>query len=95
MLGATMIAFFFCHACNCGFSSLTVFGFGYFAVKFPIISFVHGYNQDNQECYCKLDVFFVRETVIIRPFQRNLDCYCGYFILILFNYVRFRQSCAL
>ena len=31
---------FFCHACNCGFSSVTVFGIGYFAVKFPIISFV-------------------------------------------------------
>ena len=24
---------FFCHACNCGFSSVTVFGFGYFAVE--------------------------------------------------------------
>ena len=31
---------FFWHACNCGFSSVIVFGFGYFAVKFPIISFV-------------------------------------------------------
>ena len=38
-----MIVFFFIlyrHACNCGFSSVTDFGFGYFAVKFPIISFV-------------------------------------------------------
>ena len=32
--------FFFWHACNCGFSSATVFGFWYFAVKFPIISFM-------------------------------------------------------
>ena len=31
---------FFWHACNCGFLSVTVFGFGYFAVKFPIIYFV-------------------------------------------------------
>ena len=39
MLCDTMIAFFL-HACKFGFSSLTVFGFGYFAVKFPIIYFV-------------------------------------------------------
>ena len=35
-------------------------------------------------------VFLVRETVIVRPFQRNQDCYCDYFTLILFNQVRFR-----
>ena len=40
MLGATMIAFFFRNSCNCVFSSVTVSGFGYFAVKFPIISLV-------------------------------------------------------
>ena len=40
MLGATMIAFFSDMLEICGFSSVTVFGFGYFAVKFPIISFV-------------------------------------------------------
>ena len=32
-----------------------------------------------------IDVLFVRETVIVRPFQRNYDCYCDYFILIVFN----------
>ena len=30
-----------------------------------------GYNKDNQECYCKLDMSLVRETIIVRPFQRN------------------------
>ena len=29
--------FLFWHACNCGFSSVTLFGFEYYAVKFPII----------------------------------------------------------
>ena len=37
-----------------------------------------------------IDVFLVRETVIVTPFQRNYDCYCDYFILLLFNQVRFR-----
>ena len=37
-----------------------------------------------------IDVFLVRETVIVRPFQRNQDCYCDYFLLIGFNKVRFR-----
>ena len=32
--------FFLKVACNCGFSSVTVFGFECFALKFPIISFV-------------------------------------------------------
>ena len=44
----------------------------------------------NHECYCKLDMFLVRETIIVRPFQRNQDCYCGYFIPIAFKQVRFR-----
>ena len=43
------LRFFFWHACNCGFSSVTVFGFGYFAMKFP---FFCGYNHYNQKCYC-------------------------------------------
>ena len=38
--GATMIAFFFLNSSSCGFSSVTVFGSGCFAVKFSIISFV-------------------------------------------------------
>ena len=37
-----------------------------------------------------LCVLIVSETIIIRIFQRNNDCYCDYFILIVFNYVRFR-----
>ena len=40
-----------------------------------------------------IDVFYVRETVIVRPFQRNQDCYCDYFILIVFNQVRLRLGC--
>ena len=32
--------FYFWHACNCGFPSVTVFGFRYFAVKFSIIYFM-------------------------------------------------------
>ena len=35
-------------------------------------------------------MFLVSETVIVRLSQRNYDCYCDYFILIIFNYVRFR-----
>ena len=35
-------------------------------------------------------MFLVSETIIVRLFQRNWDCYCDYFILIVFNYVRFR-----
>ena len=35
-------------------------------------------------------MFLLRETIIVRPFQRNQECYCGYFILIVFNQVRFR-----
>ena len=35
-------------------------------------------------------MFFLGESIIVRPFQRNQDCYCGYFILIVFNQVRFR-----
>ena len=69
MLGGTMIAFFLIFS---GFSSVTVFGFGYFAVKFPIISFVVIIRITYmQECYCKLDMFLVSETIIVRPFQRN------------------------
>ena len=49
-----------------------------------------GYKQDNQECSCRLDIFLVSETIIVRLFQRNQDCYCDYFILIVFNQVRFR-----
>ena len=49
-----------------------------------------GYNQDNQECYCQLDMFLVSQTNIVRQFQRNQYCYCDYFILIVFNQVRFR-----
>ena len=52
--------------------------------------FFCGYDQHNQECYCKLDMFVVSETIIVRPFHRNQDCYCDYFTLIVFNQVRFR-----
>ena len=38
--GRQYACIFFGHACNCSFSSVIVFGFGYCAVKFPIISFV-------------------------------------------------------
>ena len=56
------------------FSSVTIFGYGYFAVKFPIISFVviiQSYNQGSQECYCWLDVFLASETIILSLFQLN------------------------
>ena len=34
-------------------------------------------------------MFLVSETVILRLSQRNYDCYCDYFILTVFNCVRF------
>ena len=58
MLGATMIA-----KCNC---------FWFLALCCEISNyFFCGYNQDDHEYYCKLDMFLVRETIIVRPFQRN------------------------
>ena len=35
-------------------------------------------------------MFLVKETIIVRLFQRNYGCYSDYFILIVFNYFRFR-----
>ena len=80
MLGAEMIAFFLkfmqlrFFKCNCEVSNY----------------FFSGYNQDNQECYYWFDVFLVSETIMVRIFQRNQYCYCDYFILIVFNQVKFR-----
>ena len=77
---------FFCHACNCGFSSVTVFWFWVFCCEISNYFFC----DYNQECYCQLDMFLVSKTIIVRPFQHNQDCYCGYFIPIVFNQVRYR-----
>ena len=86
MLGATMIAFF------SEMHATAVFQVNCFWVFCCEISnhFFCGYNQDNQECYCQLDMFLVSEIVIIRLSQRNQDCYCNQFILLVFNQVRFR-----
>ena len=88
MLGATMITFFLkfmqlrFFKCNC-------FWFWVFCCEISNYSFC-GYNQDNQECYCLLDMFLASETIIVRLFQRNQYCYSEYFVLSVFNQVRFR-----
>ena len=88
MLGATMIAFFFLTCLQLRFFKCI---FCWFWVLCCEISnyFFCGYNHDNQECYCLLDLFLVSATIIVKLFQPNYDYYCHYFILIVFNQVRF------
>ena len=91
-LGASMIAFFFLTCLQLQFFKCNCFWF--WGLCYEISNyFFCGYNQDNQECYCQLDVFLVSETITVRLFQRNQDRYCDYFILIVFNQVRLRLAC--
>ena len=69
MLGDTMIAFFFLTCLQLRFFKCNCFWFWVFCCEISNYFFC-GYNQDNQECYCKFDIFLVRETIIVRPFQR-------------------------
>ena len=68
MLCATTIAFFFLTCLQLRFFKCNCFWFWVFCCKISNYFFC-GYNQDNQECYCKLDMFLVCETIIVRPFQ--------------------------
>ena len=89
MLGATMIDFFLLKFMQLRFFKCNCFWFQVFCCEVCNYLF-SGCNQDNQKCYYQLDEFLVSETIIVRLFQRNQYCYCDYFIIIVFNQVRFR-----
>ena len=53
------------------FSSVTVFGSGYFAMKFPVVSFVVIIRIVRNVIVSLIIMFLVSETIIVRLFQRN------------------------
>ena len=89
MQGATMIAFFPLKFMQLRFFKCNCSWFWVFCCEISNYFFC-GYNQDNQECYCQLDMYLASETSIVSLFQRNQYFYSDYFILIVFNQVRFR-----
>ena len=62
MLGATMIVFFFLTCLQLRFFKCNCFWFCVFFCEISNYLFC-AYNQDNQECYCQLDVFLVSELL--------------------------------
>ena len=65
------------------FFCVIVFGVLYCAVKFPIISFVLIIRIIRNVIVSWIYYVLLSETITVRLFQRNKDCYCGYYLIII------------